>query len=78
MGQGSRKAERAEGGGEGADRGGEAVEGGVSEREEKKKEKENPQQVGGEDSEAVGVLQGHADGREAHVVTEGVAEDWTY
>lgn len=76
--QGSGEAEGAGGGSQGADWGGEAVKGGVCEGEEEKEEEEDPQQVGGDDGEAVGVLQGSADGRETHVVTEGVAEDWTH
>lgn len=77
MWQGSGEAEGAGRGGEGADWGGEAVVVGVSEGEQEEKEEEDPQHVGGEDSEAVRVLQRCADGREAHVVTEGVAEHWT-
>lgn len=77
-GTGSGEAEGAGGGGEGADGCGEAVEGRVGEREEEKKEEENPEQVGGEDGEAMGVFQSSADGRESHVVTEGVAEDRTH
>lgn len=73
-GLGSGEAEGAGGGGESADRCGEAVVGGVSEGEEEEEEKEDTQQVGGEDGDAVGVLHGCADGRETHVVTEGVAE----
>lgn len=76
--QGSGEAEGAGGGSEGADRRGEAVEGGVSEGEEEEEEEEDPQQVGGQDCYAVGVLQRCADGRETHVVTEGVAEDRTH
>lgn len=74
MGVGSGDAEGTGDGGEGADGGGKAVEDGVCEGEEEKKEKEDPQQVAGQDGETMGVLQGHAKGREAHVVTERVAQ----
>lgn len=73
-GLGSGEAEGAGRGCESADRCGEAVEGGVGEGEEEEEEEEDPQQVGGEDGDAVGVLHGRADGGETHVVTEGVAE----
>lgn len=76
--QGSGEAEGAGGGGEGADWCGDAVVGGVSEGEEKEEEEEDPQQVRGEDGNAVGVLQRRADGGETHVVTEGVAEHRTH
>lgn len=66
------------GGGEGANWRGGAVVVWVGEREEKEEEENDPEKVGGEDGEAVGVLQGCADGREAYVVTEGVAEDWSH
>ena len=77
-GQGSGEAEGAGGGGEGAHGRGEAVVGGVSEGEEEEEEEDDPHQVGGEDGEAVGVLHRCADGRETHVVTEGVAEHGTH
>lgn len=77
LGQGSGKAEGAGGGGKGADRGGETIEGGVSEGEEEEEEEKDPKQVGGEDGKAVGVLQRCADGRETHVVAEGVAQNRT-
>lgn len=77
-GQGSGEAEGAGGGGEGAHRCGEAVVGRVSEGEEEEEEEEDPHQVGGEDSEAVGVLHRCTDRWETHVVTEGVAENRTY
>lgn len=72
VGQGSGEAGGTGKGGEGADW--EAVIGGVGEGEQKEKEEEDPQQIGGEDSESVRVLQSCADGRETHVVTEGVAK----
>lgn len=77
-GQASGEAEGAGGGGEGADWCREAVVGGVSEGEEEEEEEEDTQQVGGEDGEAVWVLQCRANGRETHVVTEGVTEHWTH
>lgn len=77
-GQGSGEAEGAGGEGEGADWCGEAVVGGVSEGKEQEEEEENPQQVGGEDSEAVGVLHCCADSGKTHVITEGVAEHRTH
>lgn len=77
-GPGSGEAEGAGGGGEGADRGGEPVEGGVREGEEEEEEEEDAQQVGGENCEALGVLQRRADGGETHVVTEGVTENRTH
>lgn len=76
--RGSGEAEGAWRGGEGADRCGDAVEGGVSKWEEEEEEEDHPQQVGGQDCYAVGVFQRCADSRETHVVTEGVAEDWTH
>lgn len=70
---------------DGADRGrqsadwrGEAVVGGVGEGEEEEDEEDHAQHVGGEDGGPVRVLQSRADGREAHVVTEGVAEHRTH
>lgn len=70
----SGEAKRAGGGAETARRRDSAVEGGVGEGEEEEEEEEDPQQVGGQDAEPVGVLQGAANGREAHVVAEGVTE----
>lgn len=48
--------------------------GGVCEGEEEEHEEDDAQHVGGEDGGPVRVLQSRADGREAHVVTEGVTE----
>lgn len=78
FGRGSREAQGAGGGGESANRCGEDVVKRIGEREEEEEEEEDPQQVGGENGEAVGVLQGCADGGETHVVTKGVAEDWAH
>lgn len=78
VGGGSREAEGAGRGSEGADWCGEAIVGRVSEGKEEEEEEDDPKQVGGEDGEALRVLQGCADGRETHVVTEGVAEDWAH
>lgn len=64
--------------GKGADWCKEAIVGGVSEWEEEEEEEEDSQQVGREDSYAVGVLQRCANGRETHVVTERVAQHWTH
>lgn len=75
MGGDSGEAERA---GEGADWCREDIVEGISEGQKKKEKKEDPKQIGGENDEAMGVLQGCADGGETHVVTEGVAEDWTH
>lgn len=52
--------------------------GGVSEGEEEQDEEDHPQHVGGEDGGPVRVVQGCADGWEAHVVTEGVTEHRTH
>lgn len=68
------EADGAEGGRQSADWRGEAIVGGVSEGEEEEDEEDDPQHVGGQDGGPVRVLQGRADGREAHVVTEGVTE----
>lgn len=78
VGPGSGEAEGAGGGGQGADRGGEPVEGGVRERKEEEEEEEDTQQVGAENREALGVLQSRADGGKTHVVTEGVTENRTH
>jgi len=76
-GGGSGAAEGAGGGGEGAHGRGQAVVGGVCEGEEEEQEEDDAHQVGREDADGVGVLHHRADGREAHVVTEGVAEHRT-
>lgn len=77
-GTGSGEAEGAGEEAEGADRRGHAVVGGVGEGEEEEKEEEDPQQVRREDGDAVRVLQRCADGGEAHVVAEGMAEHRTH
>lgn len=46
----------------------------VREGEEEEEEEENPEEVRGEDDEALRVLQSRADGGETHVVTERVAQ----
>lgn len=76
--QESGEAEWAGGGSEGANWGGEAIVGGVSKGKEEEEEEKDPQQVGREDGDTVGMLQSCADGRETHVVTEGVAKHWTH
>lgn len=75
FGRTSGEAQGAGRGGEGANRCWEHVVVRISEREEEEEEEEDTQKVTGKGGEAMGVIQGCADGRETHVVTEGVAED---
>lgn len=63
---------------QGADWGRQAVEEGVGERKEEEEEEDDAQSVEREDGEAVWMLQGRAQGREAHVVTEGVTQHRAY
>lgn len=69
-GKGSGQAEGAGIRGQSAHRRGEAVVGGVCEGEQEEDEEDHTQEVRAEDREALRVLQGRADGRKAHVVTE--------
>lgn len=76
--QASGEAKGAGGRSEGTDRCGETIIEGVCEREEEDKKEKDPQHVGRKNHEALWMIQCCADGRETHVVTEGVTQNRTH